>query len=85
MNVKTQWQVEKSHLVAIPEKVMAETVSDLRRWVQEKADFSTNAHPFGEISFRYELNDNEEPVIIHAYFSNRHGKQQRFMRLRKRD
>lgn len=81
-----QWCIETSHMVAVPESIEADDLPELRRQVQQIAD-SKVARPespaIGELSFKYELDDQDEPVVVHSFFMNRHGKKARFMRLRR--
>jgi len=81
-----QWNVETSHMVAIPQVIVADDLPELRRRVQLIAD-SKVARPdspaIGELSFKYELDEADEPVVVHSFFINRHGKKARFMRLRR--
>ena len=81
-----QWCIETSHTVAVPQSIEADDLPELRRQVQQIAD-SKVARPdspaIGELSFKYELDDNDEPMVVHSFFINRHGKKARFMRLRR--
>ena len=81
-----QWNVETSHMVAVPRVIEADDLPELRGRVQQIAD-SKVARPdspaIGELSFKYELDDKDEPLVVHSFFINRHGKKARFMRLRR--
>jgi len=81
-----QWRIETSHMVAVPQSIEVDDLPELRRQVQQIAD-SKAVRPdrpaIGELSFKYELDDHDEPVVVHSFFTNRHGKKARFMRLRR--
>lgn len=81
-----KWNVETSHMVAVPQSIEADDLPELRGQVQQIAD-SKAVRPdrpaIGELSFKYELDDRDEPVVVHAFFTNLHGKKARFMRLRR--
>lgn len=81
-----KWNVETSHMVAVPQVIEADDLPELRRRVQQIAD-SKAVRPdrpaIGELSFKYELDSHDQPVVVHSYFMNRHGKKARFMRLRR--
>lgn len=82
--MKTCWIVQKSHKVAGPEEYWVESLDELRQLLQARADeyISTDEHPpLGELEFRYELDDNDQPFIVHAYFYNKYGDRTRFARL----
>jgi hypothetical protein len=82
--MKTRWIVQKSHKVAGPDEYEVETLEELRELLQDRADsyISTDEHPpLGELEFRYELDDGDEPFIIHVYFYNKRGDRTRFARL----
>ena len=81
------WSIEQSHMVAHPNDLETESLAELREWVQGFADskkIRADRPAMGEISFRYEMdNSTDEVTLVHTYFTNKHGKLQRFMRLRK--
>lgn len=80
------WKVEKSYKVRAPRTIKAEETRYLERRVKDLADLyhpRPGSPPLGEITFRYELDEFQEPVVAHAYFINKHGDSQRFMRLRR--
>lgn len=82
--IKHTWIVEASHMVAVPQEYCAYSLKDLIKQVQETADSKRCDPPMGDISFRYELDDDLIPVVAHTYFINKRGKQARFMRLRRK-
>lgn len=80
------WNVETSHMVNVPKTFEVDTYDELRRRVQQIANrksLHSDRPVCGELSFRYELDSNDEAVVVHAYFTDRHKKRRRFMRLRK--
>jgi hypothetical protein len=85
--VKTTWSVETSHLANIPQEFCSYSLNDLRKQLQETADdrwkTGRTKYPFGDLAFRYEMNDNDEPVVVHASFIGKAGVTKRFMRLRR--
>ena len=81
MTSTSTWAIEQSHCIAHPSSIETEDVSELRSWVQYFADSKVNT--MGKIHFRYELDDTDHITTVHCYFTNKHGKLQRFMRLRK--
>ncbi len=73
-------------MVAVPQFIEAQNVEELRSRVQSLADHKKareDRPAIGEISFRYELDVYDRPEVVHAYFTNKHGKLTRFMRLRR--
>ena len=91
MNVKTdtmKWDIESSHMCNVPRCVEVESMAELRSWVQDIADSKkvrSDRPAMDEITFRYEIDESIEEVnVTHCYFTDRHGKQRRFMRLRRR-
>lgn len=80
----TKWNILSSHMAAVPQFYEAENLRDLRQQIQTTADNKVVRHdrpPMGQISFRYELDENDRVCKVHAYFTNKHGKQARFMKL----
>lgn len=82
--MKKRWIVQKSYKVSGPEYYDVETLEELRQLLQARADsyIATEEHPpLGELEFRYELDDGDQPFIIHTYFTNKYGERARFARL----
>lgn len=77
----TRYMVETSHLVNVPCEIQSTSLKGLRKIIQEIADES--GRDFGEITYRYELDDLDRVTVIHAYFTNRKETRTRFMRLRR--
>lgn len=83
------WKVETSWLVAsrgegIPKEIVVDSMEELRSRIQYLADGKANKPPIGEVHFRYELDRmNDKAIVVHAYFTNKHNKRARFMRLRR--
>lgn len=82
------WKIEMSHLHPTnrPDKVVARSMKELRSWVQRMADEKpprVDVPPMGEITFRYEFDDQEQVTVVHSYFRNKKDKLSRFMRLRR--
>lgn len=79
------WNIETSHMVAVPTLIEAGSVSELRRRVQEIADskkVNAKRPPIGKLSFRYELDEAGNTLVVHAHFIGKNGRRLRFMRLR---
>lgn len=79
-----RWIIERSHLVTVPTHIDANGLVDLRSRVQRLADDKhtrSDRPPIGPLTFRYELDDNELPIKVFAFFTDRHNKPRRFMRL----
>lgn len=84
MTKLTRWIVQKSYKVGGPGYYDVENLDQLRKLLQDRADdyISTDEHPpLGELDFRYELDDGDEPFIVHAHFYNKYGDRTRFARL----
>lgn len=82
--METRWIVQKSHKVRMPDSIDCANLDELRQSLQDLADtyIATDEHPpLGELEFRYELDDGDEPFIVHAYFYNKYGDRARFARL----
>lgn len=82
MNMR--WIVEKSHKVNMPDSIECANLDELRSELQALADayIATEENPsLGELEFRYELDDNDEPCVVYAYFYNKYGDRARFSRL----
>ena len=84
MQITQPWQVERSFLVSCPPKIWSSSVAELRSLVQRMADERPEKQ-LGEISFRYELDNHENPCVVHCYFKGRAGVRKRFMILRRGD
>jgi hypothetical protein len=79
-----RWIVQKSHKVNMPNSIDCANLDELRQSLQDLANtyIATDEHPsLGELEFRYELDDGDEPFIVHAYFYNKYGDRSRFARL----
>lgn len=82
--MSTRWIVEKSHKVKAPKYFDCLSLDDLRKVLQDLADTyrpGPSAPPLGELEFRYELDGDDEVVVVHTYFYNKHGDRARFARL----
>ena len=80
----TRWIVEKSFKVAGPDYYDVHSLADLRELLQARADeyIATDDHPsLGELEFRYDLDGDDEPIVVYVYFRNKHGDRARFARL----
>jgi hypothetical protein len=85
-----RWTVDSSHLFNPPPHLDCTDLQDLRRQVQAIADEhsanrSSRQLAFGKLEFRYEADDEDVITVVHAYFVNKLGQRQRYMRLRWRD
>ncbi len=84
--IKARWQIDNSHMVAVPDYITTRSLPELCSQVQAIADSKkvrTDRPPMGTISFRYEADPHGIITTVHTYFINKHGKQTRFMRLRR--
>lgn len=81
----TCWLIESSHLAQVPVGIIAGSLTELRGKIQAIADNSTSIVPFKQLDFRYEIDDTDEVVVVHAYFVARNNTKKRFMRLRAED
>lgn len=82
----TRWKVETSHLVNVPKLFEYHTIQALRDTITALANrrsVRTDKPRFGELTYRYELSQDDEVDVIHVYFTDRHSKRRRFMRLRR--
>lgn len=79
------FNVETSHMVDVPKRVEARSLQHMREQLQSVADskkLRIDRPPIGPLSYRYELDDDDEPLVVHAFFVNSRGKRLRFMRLK---
>lgn len=82
----SNWIVETSHMVNVPQIIVAPLFQDLRSQVQAIADrkkTNKSRPPIGEVSFRYEFDEEGEVKVVHASFISQRGVRTRFMRLRR--
>lgn len=82
----TQWKVEASHMVEMPDKLEALNLDVLRHQLQQltlRYRPSRGKPPLGPLTFRYETDEQDRVTIIHAYFTGRDKKLKRFARLRR--
>lgn len=79
ISTRLHFLVETSHLVNVTNEIHSSSLKGIRRVIQGIAD----ERDFGEISYRYELDDADQVTAIHAYFISRGGSKMRFMRLRR--
>lgn len=77
----SRWFIESSHMVAVPEYIDADSLPELRGLVQTIANSKKRKPVIGPLEFRYQLDDKDEVSVVHCYFTNRHDKKVRFMRL----
>lgn len=80
------WKIEASYTVDHPREVEVQDLPELRSWVQSRADAKkvrVDRPPIGKLHFRYEHDADDQPIVVHVYFNDRHGARKRFMRLRK--
>ncbi len=81
-----RYLIESSHMCDMGSHVDVESISQLRRWVQAKADAKkvrVDRPAIGEVTYRYQLAEDGTVNVVHAYFIGRDGKRRRFMRLRR--
>lgn len=84
----TTWIVEKSNKVGGPSRYQCDTLDELKQKLQARADSYRSCEgspPLGELSYRYELDKNDQPEVIYAYYRDKHDIKQRFIRLRRTD
>lgn len=83
MNNPEIWLIDQSHLVNVPPHVEVDSssFSDIPRKVQSLADNAKSRLSFGKLVFKWELDNQHRPIRVFSYFTDRHGKQRRFMRL----
>jgi hypothetical protein len=70
----------------MPTHLEVTSIEDLRSQVQHLADtkqLRIDRPPIGTVTFRYELDEHEQPVKVHVLFKDQHKKLRRFMRLAK--
>lgn len=80
------WDIETSQKVKAPASIKARSLASLRHKLQALANTyrpTNDAPPLGELHFRYELDENERPFVVHSFYYNRDGKLSRFIRLRR--
>lgn len=85
---QARWNIETSHIPikSVVGHLDAASLEDLRRQIQKYADDKpvTEERPaMGELTYRYEHDNFDRVEVVHAYFTNKHGKLARFMRLRR--
>jgi hypothetical protein len=88
MTKRIIWATVKSYKVQAPDYFEATNLEHLRQQLQTLADSyipdpDNFIPPLGDLEFRYELDENEEPDIIHAYFTDKNLSRARFIRLRR--
>lgn len=86
-NKLTTWIVESSHRVNVPTTLRAMSLKHLRDSIQSIANrrHIVQSRDYGQIEFRYELDEFDQACVVHAYYTNKHGLLSRFMRLRRED
>ena len=80
------WIVEKSHKVGGPSRYDCDSLDQLKQMLQSRADSyraCEGSPALGELSFRYELDADEQPEVIYAYYRDKTNIKQRFIRLRR--
>lgn len=78
--VSSTWEIETSHLVAVPRSIIAASMQHLKDQVQYIADTKgvrADRPPIGVVAFV------EDDDRLHCFFTDRHGKRRRFMRLKR--
>jgi hypothetical protein len=87
--MSTRWIVEKGWKVNMPDDIEAASLDDLRKSLQDLADTyrpTDHSPSLGELEYRYELDDeDEEVIVVHAYFRDKHQNLQRFARVAHED
>lgn len=81
------WVIESSQKVKAPKTIRAQTLPFLRTQLQELADGyrpGPDAPALGDLHYRYELDENDRPLVVHSYFYNKDRKLSRFIRLRRK-
>lgn len=84
MKNRSIWRVMASHVVCHPHELHVSRLSELRSRVQRIADAKkvrSDRPPIGKLSFRYELDADDHPCVVYAYFIGRGGTKRRFMKL----
>lgn len=79
-----RWKVNKSHKVRLPRALHCAALADLRDQLQTYADGwhpAPKAPALGQLQYRYELDGDEEPIVVHAYFENKNGLLSKFAKL----
>lgn len=74
-----RWDVESSHMVAVPKFYMAGTVESLKRLVQLTADSKKRRPIVGLLEYSHFVRDGKEMLLV--FFRDQHNKKRRFMRL----
>ena len=80
-----RWIIDRSHMIEVPDYIDALDLTELRSAVRVIAKGKKFGRPYGKLHFRYELDANEAVSFVHVTFTNRHGVQTRFMKLRRSD
>lgn len=80
------WQVEVHNIVRLDKSYEAASIADIRELLQHASnkyrETSSNP-PLGPLSFRYEHDERDRVIVVHALFTNKQGNPQRFARLRR--
>ena len=80
------WRVEVHNIVRLDKSYETTTLAELRELLQHAASKyreTPENPPLGPLSFRYEHDERDRVVVVHALFTNKHGNPQRFARLRR--
>jgi hypothetical protein len=77
------WRLEKSFIFNLAPTWIFNDIPELRRAIQAIAD--TSEFKVGELKFKYELDEQEQPNVVHVSFINSEGRIRRFMRFRRID
>lgn len=68
----------------MPESIEASSLRELRQSLQDLANEyrpAPHAPSLGELEYRYELDDNEEVIVVHSYYRDKYTTLQRFARV----
>jgi hypothetical protein len=79
-----KWKTDKGFKVRLPRFIHCCELADLRDQLQVYADGyipSEDSPPLGPLEYRWELDENEQPVVAHVYYVNKGGARDRFARL----
>lgn len=80
------WNIEMSHMVAVPQYILAHNLREVRAALRAIADSKitrTDRPAIGRLFYRYDVDDQDRVNVVHSYFVGRNGKQRRFIRVRR--
>jgi hypothetical protein len=78
------WNVETSHMVAVPKSFMVDDIEELKRVVQATADTKKRRPIVGPLEYTHMIRDGKEYLLAH-FRHHETQKKMRFMRLVRSD